>query len=87
MVLRVKLSAAGRERFASLTRDNIGRYALVWIDNRLIMRPMIVAAITGGSVSIVGLDSREAESTAARLRDSRSVLSIGVERGTSASRP
>lgn len=86
-MLRVILSAAGRERFAALTRANIGRYALVRIDDRLIVRPMIVAAITGGSVSIVGLDSREAESTAARRRDGRSVLTIGVERGTSAARP
>ncbi|HMP82256.1 MAG TPA: hypothetical protein PKA41_06050 [Verrucomicrobiota bacterium] len=54
MEIAVFLNPPGREKFAAATANNIGRQlAIVW-NGKILMAPVVRAAITGGRVSISG---------------------------------
>jgi SecD/SecF fusion protein len=64
-----RFSAAGAEKFASFTRNNVGRPFAVVIDGRVITAPVIREPILGGTGQISGnFTAASANQLAARIR-------------------
>lgn len=55
----VTLNEGGREKFASFTKNNIGKNAAILVDHKLVSAPRINAAIEDGKLIIVGHFSHE----------------------------
>ncbi len=49
-----RLTDEGRERFASATRQYLGRRFAIVVDGKVIEAPMIMSSITGGMGEITG---------------------------------
>ena len=68
-VVNFRLNASGGDRFADITRDNVGRPFAVVLDERVITAPVIRTPITGGAGQISGgFDVAEAQDLALLLR-------------------
>ncbi len=64
-----RLDATGAQRFANITRNNVGKPFAIILDNQVISAPTINSPILGGSGVITGnFDSKEASEFAALLR-------------------
>ncbi|HEY7301941.1 MAG TPA: protein translocase subunit SecD [Xanthobacteraceae bacterium] len=53
-IVSFRLNTAGAERFAKVTRDNVGRPFAIVLDNQVISAPVIREPIVGGSGEITG---------------------------------
>jgi preprotein translocase subunit SecD len=68
-IVTFRFSAAGAEKFASFTRNNVGRPFAVVIDGRVITAPVIREPILGGTGQINGnFTAASANQLAARIR-------------------
>jgi preprotein translocase subunit SecD len=69
--IAITFTDAGRERFAEVTRQSIGKRLAIVIDGQLYSAPSIVTEIPGGKANISGsFSDREAEELVARLNSS-----------------
>jgi len=68
-VVRLILTAEGKEKFAQLTADNINRHMAILVNGKLVTVPRINAPITQGMALINGdFTEKEAEHIVARLK-------------------
>ncbi|GAB6138295.1 protein translocase subunit SecD [Halanaerobaculum tunisiense] len=68
-VIVIKLNDAGSEKFAEVTRNNVGRRVGIYLDDELLTNPNVQEPITGGEASITGYESlKEAQQDALLLR-------------------
>src|SRR5262249_38981646 len=68
-IVTFRFSAAGAQKFASFTRNNVGRPFAVVVDDRVITAPVIREPILGGTGQISGnFTSGSATQLAARIR-------------------
>mgnify|MGYP000563044169 CR=1 FL=1 len=58
-VVRLVLTAGGKEKFAQLTADNINRHMAILVNGKLVTAPRINAPITQGMALINGDFSKE----------------------------
>ena len=64
-----RLDSVGAQRFATITRNNVGKPFAIILDGEVISAPVINSPITGGSGVITGnFDSKEATELATLLR-------------------
>ena len=64
-----KMNSLGSKKFADITKNNIGRFLAIVLDNEVITAPRINTPITGGSGVITGnFTTEEANQTALLLR-------------------
>ena len=64
-----KMNSLGSKKFADITKNNIGRFLAIVLDNEVITAPRINTPITGGSGVITGnFTKEEANQTALLLR-------------------
>jgi len=78
-VVAYRMSAASTRAFFDLTKNNIGRKAAVMIDGRVMVEPLILAAMMSPYSQISGdFDIEEARSIARRLSDGTAKLTIGI---------
>lgn len=67
-IVVIKFTPAGRDLFANITKENIGKPLGIFVDNQLISAPTVQAAITDGVAIIAHNYTRqEAADVAARL--------------------
>ena len=67
-VLSLTMTETGSERFAELTKENVGRQLAIVVDGRLLSAPMINDQIDGPQMTVTGEFSREeAEILACRI--------------------
>ena len=55
-LLVIKLSEAGKTKFADLTRENLGKPIAIILKNELVSMPVVETEIPNGIVIIPGLD-------------------------------
>jgi len=61
-LVMVDFNAEGKEMFANITGENVGRQLAIFLDGQLISDPVIREAIRGGTAVIIGwFDSNEAK--------------------------
>jgi preprotein translocase subunit SecD len=69
--IALTFTGEGRERFAELTRQNIGRRLAIVIDGQLYSAPTVLMEITSGKASISGIfTEKEAAELVARINSS-----------------
>ena len=69
-VVSVKLTAAGKEKLASFTRDHIGQHMAIVVNKTVLSIPRIQEKIAGGSLQISGnFTVEEAQNIATRLNN------------------
>lgn len=67
-VINVEFTKAGAEKFADVTRQNVGSRLGIVVDGRLCQAPVIRDPITGGAASISGsFTAAEAQDLAAKI--------------------
>lgn len=70
-VIELEFTPEGRDIFARLTKENIGKRIGIFVDGELVNAPTVQASITDGIAIIVGdYTSQQAEDLAARLNAS-----------------
>ena len=57
--IQLYFTSAGKDKFAQVTRDNMGNQIYIRIDGETVSQPTINAEITDGIAVIVGLDEQE----------------------------
>jgi preprotein translocase subunit SecD len=68
-IIEFKLNSEGAKIFADVTQANIGKKIAIYLDNKLLMNPVVNSAITGGEGIIEGgFTQQEAADYAALLR-------------------
>jgi preprotein translocase subunit SecD len=68
-IVTFRFNAAGADKFASFTRNNIGRVMAIVVDGRVVTAPVIREPILGGTGQISGnFTSASAAQLAARIR-------------------
>jgi len=68
-IIQFKLNSEGAKVFAEVTQANIGKKIAIYLDNKLLMNPVVNSAITGGEGIIEGgFTQQEAADYAALLR-------------------
>ena len=71
-IIKFRFHAAGASKFASFTRDNVGRPFAIVVDGRVVSAPIINEPILGGEAQISGdITSDFAAQVADRLRSNR----------------
>ncbi len=66
--VRVTLTEKGKERFAKLTEQSIGKRLAVIVDGKIMIAPVIRERIAGGSLVVTGnLTSKDAEELAEKF--------------------
>jgi len=69
-VVTFRLTEQSGRLFAEFTGSNIGRTVEIWVDGKVVMRPIIREPIAGGSVQVSGGFTRsEAKDLADRLNN------------------
>lgn len=68
IVVHLMFNPDGTEKFAELTRSNVGRELAFVVDRKLIMAPVIRSAITDGKAQIPVARRETAEATVKRLK-------------------
>jgi preprotein translocase subunit SecD len=58
-IIHIKFTEKGRERFADVTRSNIGKQLAIVVDGRLLLVPRIHSEIPGGKADIAGSFSEQ----------------------------
>lgn len=67
-IVVLKFTPAGRDLFAQLTKDNIGKHIGIFVDNQLVSAPIVQTTITDGTAIIVGnFTPQEAAALVAKL--------------------
>ena len=57
--IQLYFTSAGKDKFAQITRDNMGNQLFIKVDGETVSQPTINAEITDGIAVIVGLDEQE----------------------------
>jgi preprotein translocase subunit SecD len=71
VAITIVFTPAGTEKFAQVTRDNIGERLAIVIDGKLLSAPNIMEAITGGVAKITGkFTLKEADDLVKKITDS-----------------
>jgi preprotein translocase subunit SecD len=77
--IAIALTGEGRELFARITRDNLGKRLAIFLNGELVSAPKIAAAVTGGKAEISGhFTGPEAAELAGKLN--QAAAGIGRER-------
>ena len=70
--IHVTLTAEGGKRFGEITKQRVGKRIAILIDGTLYAAPVVVNEITGGSVRISGVFTKDtADKLAAKINSSR----------------
>lgn len=70
-IVVLKFTPAGRDLFAQLTKDNIGKHIGIFVDNQLVSAPIVQTTITDGTAIIFGnFTPQEAAALVAKLNAS-----------------
>ncbi|MCD8022199.1 MAG: SecD/SecF family protein translocase subunit, partial [Lachnospiraceae bacterium] len=68
-VVKLELTSAGAEAFATATAENVGNYIYIVYNDEIISAPIVNEAITGGTAYISGMSSAsEAQTLASSIR-------------------
>ncbi len=59
-IVQLKLTGAGKSKFASATQSMIGQQISIWLDNQMKSAPTVQSAITNGIASITGMEDADA---------------------------
>lgn len=77
VTINVKLDQEGRERFATATKQSIGKKILIIVGTRLMSAPVVQSEITGGELQITGgFTYEEAKVLATALRQKNQIGSV-----------
>lgn len=77
ITINVKLDQEGRERFAAVTKQSIGKKILIIVGARLMSAPVVQSEIPGGELQITGgFTYEEAKVLATALRQKKQISSV-----------
>lgn len=69
-VVSITFDNAGREKFATLTKDNLNKRIAIVLDNKIVSAPTVQSEITDGKAIITGMkDLKEAQNLSSRLKE------------------
>lgn len=69
-VTSIKFTNAGKEKFRTLTKDNLNKKIAIVLDNKIVSAPTVQTEITNGEAIITGAkDVKDAEQLAKRLNE------------------
>jgi hypothetical protein len=68
--IAINFTESGREQFAEVTRENIGKRLAIVIDGRVYSAPVVMSEISGGANITGSFSEQEAEELAKRLNPS-----------------
>lgn len=69
-VVSIKFTGTGKEKFSTLTQNNLQKQIAIVLDDRIVSAPTVNVAITNGSAEITGSKTiKEAQKLASRLNE------------------
>lgn len=69
-VVSITFDNAGKDKFANLTKENVGKQIAITLDNKIVTAPRVESAINDGKAVITGSkDIEEAQKLAKRLKE------------------